>query len=243
MLFALSSYLSTSVAAQTATQSAAVQSNDTLPPVIEHAQPIYPPLARTARIEGDVLIRITTDGESVKDTEVESGHPLLRQAAVDNVKTWKFARHEPGIFHVTFRYKLISSDVDVEFIDPSPIVRILVEPQQAILDYIDVSLGTWKVHMRSANGEADYIFKLAYSGPTDNEWLDGEVISSNGKSEDIQSGYYQNGLFGFTVELRQNGHDGTRTYFVGKIKGNTISGTLIDDRGVRGEWNAVKIHK
>ena len=56
--------------------------------------------------DGDVRVRFVTDGESVTDAIVDSGHPLLRPAAQENVRTWKFASHTPGTFYVTFRYKL-----------------------------------------------------------------------------------------------------------------------------------------
>lgn len=52
----------------------------------------YPALAKSARIEGDVQLRlaVNVDGR-VGDVEVVSGHPLLRQAAVAAVKQWRFA--------------------------------------------------------------------------------------------------------------------------------------------------------
>ena len=51
------------------------------------APPVYPPLARQARIMGDVKLRIgiRRDG-SVATAEVIGGHPMLRQAALDSAK-------------------------------------------------------------------------------------------------------------------------------------------------------------
>ncbi len=83
----------------------AQESERPVPNVVQHAEPLYPPLARQARISGDVRVRFTTDGESVVSAEGETGHELLRKAAEDNVKTWKFAVHDPGSFIVTFRYR------------------------------------------------------------------------------------------------------------------------------------------
>jgi TonB family protein len=83
-----------------------------LPKVIQHAQPSYPPLARQTRIQGDVRVKLTTDGGSVADAEITEGHPMLRKAAEDNVRSWKFAPHHPGTFYVTFRYKIASGGVD-----------------------------------------------------------------------------------------------------------------------------------
>jgi protein TonB len=52
---------------------------------------VYPPLARTARVSGIVVLEavIGKDG-SVSEIHVVSGHPLLQQAAVDAVKQWKY---------------------------------------------------------------------------------------------------------------------------------------------------------
>src|SRR3989442_15946821 len=81
----------------------AQQSTEVLPKGVQHTEPIYPPLARQTRIQGEVLVKVTTDGESVRDAEAETGHPLLRKAAQDNSRTWKFVAHTPGTFQVTFR--------------------------------------------------------------------------------------------------------------------------------------------
>ena len=57
--------------------------------------PVYPPLARQARIMGDVVIQIGVrpDG-SVASAEVISGHPMLRQAALDSARKSTFLRQE-----------------------------------------------------------------------------------------------------------------------------------------------------
>ncbi len=53
--------------------------------------PLYPPLAKQARIAGDVelAVGVRQDG-SVESAVVVSGHPLLRQAALDSVKRSQF---------------------------------------------------------------------------------------------------------------------------------------------------------
>jgi TonB family protein len=53
--------------------------------------PVYPPLARQARIMGDVSIRIgiQKDG-SVVSAEVISGHPMLKQAALESAQKSTF---------------------------------------------------------------------------------------------------------------------------------------------------------
>ncbi len=98
-----------------------------LPTVASIAVPIYPQLARTARIEGVVHIKVTTDGHRVIATSFEKGsaHPLLAQAAQDNVRTWQFAVHDPTTFTVTYRYKL-SVDLKAEQ-NPTVTLRLPTE--------------------------------------------------------------------------------------------------------------------
>src|SRR5438270_3324121 len=59
--------------------------------VLHKVQPSYPPLARTARVQGTVLLAavIGKDG-TIQNLHVISGHPLLTQAALDAVKQWRY---------------------------------------------------------------------------------------------------------------------------------------------------------
>jgi protein TonB len=59
--------------------------------LIHDVTPQYPPEAGRARIEGTVVLMavIGTDG-SVKDVRIESGLPILAQAAMDAVKQWRY---------------------------------------------------------------------------------------------------------------------------------------------------------
>ena len=59
--------------------------------LISHAAPVYPPLAKQARIQGVVMLQavIGKDG-SVQELKVVSGHPLLVEAAMDAVKQWVY---------------------------------------------------------------------------------------------------------------------------------------------------------
>ena len=54
-------------------------------------QPLYPALAKQARIQGTVRLQavIAKDG-SVVELQVISGHPLLVQAALDAVRQWRY---------------------------------------------------------------------------------------------------------------------------------------------------------
>jgi len=59
--------------------------------VIKRVNPTYPPLARTARVQGSVVLAavIGKDG-SIQNLHVLSGHPLLTQAALEAVKQWRY---------------------------------------------------------------------------------------------------------------------------------------------------------
>ena len=59
--------------------------------VIRRTTPVYPPLAKQARIQGVVRFRaiISKDG-TIKDLSLISGHPLLAPAAMDAVKQWSY---------------------------------------------------------------------------------------------------------------------------------------------------------
>ena len=59
--------------------------------LVSQARPVYPPLAKQARISGVVHLQavIAKDG-TVMDLKVISGHPLLIPAALEAVKTWVY---------------------------------------------------------------------------------------------------------------------------------------------------------
>jgi TonB family protein len=70
--------------------------DDSLPLVpnlqpVSGVDPVYPPLARQARIQGVVVMRvvINTDG-TIANIRVVTGHPLLIQAAIEAVKKWVY---------------------------------------------------------------------------------------------------------------------------------------------------------
>jgi TonB family protein len=53
---------------------------------------VYPPLAKSARIEGGVEIafRVNSETGTVEEASAVEGHPLLKQAALDAVRHWRF---------------------------------------------------------------------------------------------------------------------------------------------------------
>lgn len=59
--------------------------------LIYRVQPIYPPLARAARIQGTVLLRaIISRTGAIENLQTISGHPMLVGAAIDAVRQWRY---------------------------------------------------------------------------------------------------------------------------------------------------------
>jgi len=86
--------------------SLAQKADQELPLVIAGKIPFYPIMARAARIQGVVKIRVVTDGEKVTSADVESGPPMLARFAKENVLTWEFSKHKPTTFVATFEYEI-----------------------------------------------------------------------------------------------------------------------------------------
>lgn len=211
-----------------------------LPNIVQYSEPTYPPLARQARIQGDVRVQLTTDGASVKDADAMMGNQLLRKAAEDNVRTWKFASHSPGTFYVTFRYKLASADVEVEFLKSPGVVEIEAPPEPIrSISYAWIGLGTWKAELTSSRGRARQMFKFKYSGP-DGEWLDGSAEDAKGNTEEIDFGHKEGDFLAFTIKLRSGDDKQLVTFFVGRMEENKLVGTFVDNAGKTGKWRAMR---
>jgi protein TonB len=59
--------------------------------LIAQPQPVYPALARQARIQGNVVLHAIIDKDGrVGELQVVSGHPLLVQAALEAVRNWRY---------------------------------------------------------------------------------------------------------------------------------------------------------
>jgi hypothetical protein len=66
--------------------------------------PKYPSKAESMRLQGMVILQVTTDGHQVVNVKLSSGHPVLAPDAIKNVWTWKFADHTPTTFIVKYFY-------------------------------------------------------------------------------------------------------------------------------------------
>jgi len=61
------------------------------PQLVSSVLPVYPAMARETGIEGDVVIDTTIDASgNVTTMKVISGPPMLRQAALDALRRWKY---------------------------------------------------------------------------------------------------------------------------------------------------------
>lgn len=90
-------------------------------PILKSAtQPKYPPLARAARIEGEVRLEFVLDRDgNPSSVTVISGHPTLAPATVETVKSWKVefpedAFQEGRKYETTFAYKLSREEIEQE---------------------------------------------------------------------------------------------------------------------------------
>jgi TonB family protein len=77
------------------------------PDLVSAQLPRYPPLARQTRTQGEVEVEfaLNPDGEPMSVAAV-SGHPLLKSAAENNVKSWRF-RFPKGLYRSEWKYRSI----------------------------------------------------------------------------------------------------------------------------------------
>lgn len=62
------------------------------PKLIYKVDPVYPPLAKAAHVQGEVILDVTvTENGEVAEVKVLRGHPLFDKAALDAVKRWRYS--------------------------------------------------------------------------------------------------------------------------------------------------------
>lgn len=88
----------------------------TEPSLLSANIPKYPPLACQARIEGVVRLTFALPAKGLQPTKVEvvPGHPMLKDATVENVKTWRFEQNPYAVernYETTFKYRLSGAEV------------------------------------------------------------------------------------------------------------------------------------
>jgi len=59
--------------------------------LIHRVEPVYPPLAKAARVQGEVLLKAVIDvNGNIQNLQLISGHPMLVPAAISAVQGWKY---------------------------------------------------------------------------------------------------------------------------------------------------------
>jgi periplasmic protein TonB len=58
---------------------------------ISQPKPLYPQMARMARVQGAVILQaVISKNGNIENLRVVSGHPMLQQAALDAVRQWRY---------------------------------------------------------------------------------------------------------------------------------------------------------
>jgi len=83
--------------AQNSAPSGTVSEAESLQHLKQKVDPVYPPIAKAAQVQGDVVLSISIDTKgNVASEKVLSGPAMLQQAAMDAVKKWQFAPFAAG---------------------------------------------------------------------------------------------------------------------------------------------------
>jgi TonB family protein len=77
--------------------------------VVERKQPIYPPIALAAHIQGEVAVRVTVATDGALEQAQAAGPSMLLGAAIDGAKQWRFKPFLVGTRSVRFQTNLMMS--------------------------------------------------------------------------------------------------------------------------------------
>jgi protein TonB len=59
--------------------------------LINRVEPLYPPIAKSARIQGTVVLQaVISKNGNIEGLRAVSGHPMLVPAAIDAVSRWRY---------------------------------------------------------------------------------------------------------------------------------------------------------
>ncbi len=133
--------------------------------VISKTEPVYPPLAKAAKIGGTIVVEATiaSDGHVAK-VKALSGHPMLMQSAMDAVHKW---RYQP--FLLNGNPVQVVTSVEVNFTAPPDPERDLA------LKYFEQERECSGLEAEEKYAEADAICKKALETATQlpGEFYDG----------------------------------------------------------------------
>jgi hypothetical protein len=93
---------------------------------------LYPPIARAAHVSGDVVIQfhVLEDG-STADFVVVSGPEMLRGAAIDGVRTWRYAKGQPSLQRAIVKFSFDENEYQDELL-PKPAISFDSDGNQTI---------------------------------------------------------------------------------------------------------------
>jgi TonB family protein len=99
-------------------------------PLVNLSPPIYPPQAHQANIYGEVHVAVMVFPNGKTDVTVESGHPMLKQAALDSAKQSRFECRQCDAavsYELVYSFRVIQgSDCCSAISVPA---RVALEPQ------------------------------------------------------------------------------------------------------------------
>jgi hypothetical protein len=208
-----------------------------LPKVIEHAKPVYAMIPLTAHVQGEVRLKITTDGESVVDAVPESGPALLYKTSVDNVRTWKFVKHEPGEFRVVFRYGFIPS-AKVTLLQSPGVVDIAVFPPEDN-DNRGERLGytvpkSWDLELKTATDTLTAPLTMWTYGAG----LRGYTLGQQKQERGLGNAHIEGDILGFDSALDDSHGQRLQFSLLGRKAGERLEGIFLDAWGASGTWRA-----
>jgi TonB family protein len=98
-------------ACSVAQQPAEIARTDADGHLVKRIEPDYPPLAKAARLQGKVLLKVTISKDGiVTSVSVVSGHPMLTPSAIQAVKKWQY---KP--FFVDGQLAEVKTEIEVSF--------------------------------------------------------------------------------------------------------------------------------
>jgi hypothetical protein len=198
-------------------------------------------------------LRVSTDySDRVRKAEVESGNPFLALSALENLRTWRFAKPDvcvldkvslscfPRTFEVTYNYQIVD-DPKVDFLKEPSVVDIAAS--LPVIDHGgDNADGEWpfnsfwqaELRSPSANTTATLFFEI------ENAWPDGYVIGPAGKKQKLRKIHQDGDMLGFDMTVQGTNGKPLNVTLVGKKTGNKMSGVFLDYSGTPGTWTAVR---
>ncbi len=125
MLTALISFCILTSLCGSAQDAASTQTPQTGVVLVKLSPPLYPPLARQARISGDVkvYVHVRKDG-AVESTELSSGHPMLAPTALESARKSQFecrgCGDEVASYPMTYTFGFLDDGKSKEVVTERP---------------------------------------------------------------------------------------------------------------------------